>query len=264
MIQQEILCATDLTPASDVALRYAVLIGKGLGAPVTHLHILPKKERSEEARSAVEAAMRQQRDRCGAGGIEGSRLVEGEVIQGIGEETAKYSGFLVAGTHGPKGLRQSLLGADMLKLVRRSALPAIVVQEGYEVAPPASIVLPVAAHPDIHRLMDAVCALAKTFGAEVHLYQLARPNEEPSAELKANKERVIDRLQKEGIKWVHPVESSDVFSMGFAEPTIRYSQKVGAGLIAVMSQASDEYRYMADAEKERLLTNFARIPVLYA
>lgn len=264
MSKQEILCTTDLTPASDVALHYAVLIGKGLDTRVTHLHILPKKERTAEARSAVEAAMQQQRDRCGAQGITDPLLVEGEVIHGIGEETAKRTGFLVAGTHGPVGLRQSLLGADMLKLVRRSALPALVVQQDYAVSAPDCIVLPVAAHPDIDRLLDAVCPLAHAFGSEVHLYQLARPNEPPSPELMANKERVIDRLEREGVKWVHPVETDAVFSVGFAEPTIRYAEKVSAGLIAVMAEASDEYRYMADADKERLLTNSAKIPVLYA
>jgi hypothetical protein len=55
-----------------------------------------------------------------------------------------------------------------------------------------------------------------------------------------------------------------VFSMGFAEQTIRYAQEIGAGCIAIMAKASAEYSYIADAEKERMLANEARVPVLCA
>lgn len=264
MAERKILCITDLTPASDTALHHAALVARRLDWRITHLHVLPRNERGADTRTALHAAMLEQLDRCNARDIGHPRLVEDEVIPGIQAATAQHSGLLVAGTHGPQGLRQSLFGADMIKVVRRSAMPAIVVQEGAVAAPLQRIVLPVAAHPDIDRLVDAVCLLAHAFGSEVHLYQLARPNEQPSGELLANKERVIDRLEDEGIRWIHPVEPGSVFSIGFAGPTIRYAERVQAGLIAVMADASDEYRYMADAEKERLLTNPAKIPVLYA
>ena len=54
------------------------------------------------------------------------------------------------------------------------------------------------------------------------------------------------------------------FSIGFAVQTIAYADRIGAGCIAIMSMASDEYRYIADAEKERMLTNEPGIPVLCA
>jgi hypothetical protein len=73
---------------------------------------------------------------------------------------------------------------------------------------------------------------------------------------------MLQRLEREGLRHLEVNEPSTVFSIGFAEPTIRYAEKVGAGCIAIMSHASDEYRYMADAEKERMLTNAAKIPVL--
>ncbi|HNR56109.1 MAG TPA: hypothetical protein PKJ19_13145, partial [Flavobacteriales bacterium] len=59
-------------------------------------------------------------------------------------------------------------------------------------------------------------------------------------------------------------EPSTSFSIGFAQATIDYAEKVGAGALAIMAHASDEYRYIADAEKERMLTNTPRIPVLCA
>lgn len=208
--------------------------------------------------------MAEQRARCCIQGIAAPLLVEGDVIKGIAQETTRGHRLLVSGTHGPRGLRQSLFGADMLKVARHSAVPTIVVQEGVQVDVPRSIVLPVAAHDDIGRLLDTVCLLARAFGAEVHVYQLVRPNEQPSDELLANKVRMLDRFHAEGIPCVDAMEPSTIFSVGFAEPTIRYAERTGAGMIAIMAHASDEYRYIADAEKERMLTNGALIPVLCA
>lgn len=264
MSDHAILCTTDLSPVSDTALRFAALVARRTEGGITQLHVLPKGERSPEARATVDAAMSEQRARCGVQDIASPLLTEDDVIKGIAQETTRHHGLLVSGTHGPRGLRQSLFGADMLKLVRRSAMPSIVVQENSPVEAPRRIVLPVAAHSDIDRLLDAVCMLARAFGSEVHVYQLLRPNEQPSDELLANKIRMMDRLSGDGIPCVDAMEPSTTFSVGFAEPTIRYAERNGAGLIAIMAHASDEYRYIADAEKERMLTNGAFIPVLCA
>lgn len=261
----DLLCATDLTPVSDAAMRHAVLLAGRTGAGISQLHVLGKAELSPEARATVVQRMAEQVQRCGAADVATPLLLEGDFMKRIAEESARGHALLVLGTHGPHGLRQSLFGADILKLVRHSAIPALVVQED---SPPQDrldrIVLPVAAHADIDRLLDLVCSLAKAYAAEVHVFQLMRPNEAPSDELLSNKLRMLERLASEGVRHVEVNEPSEVFSIGFAEPTIRYAERVGAGAIAIMSHASDEYRYMADAEKERMLTNHAHIPVLCA
>ncbi|MFT3885884.1 MAG: hypothetical protein QM724_10780 [Flavobacteriales bacterium] len=171
---------------------------------------------------------------------------------------------MVAGTHGVHGLRQSLLGADILKLVRHVATGSLVVQQHSPRKPIERIVLPVSGHADISNLMDGVCALARAYPAEVLVYQLVRPGEQPSDQLLANRSRMFDRLREENIPHRDVVEPSTVFSVGFAEQTIRYADSVGAGCIAIMAKASDEYRWIADAEKERLLANVPGIPVLCA
>ncbi len=262
MPAKDILCATDFTPASDAALKFAGLIARRTGAGITLLHIMasqdPKLE--QDGRNAMAAQM----ERCGVAELARPLLAEGNVLQGIADHSANGHALLVIGTHGAKGLRQSLFGADMLKVARRSAVPVVVVQEDSAIRPPEQIVLPVAAHAGIDRLLDAVCVLAKAFASEVHIYQLSRPNETVSEELLANKDRMIERLRAEGLRWESSLEPPTTFSIGFAGPTIEYAERVGGGLIAVMAHASDEYRYMADAEKERLLMNPARIPVLFA
>ncbi|MEO8590929.1 MAG: universal stress protein [Flavobacteriales bacterium] len=262
---KDILCATDLSPVSDNALRHALNLAERIGSNVTLLHVLGRKDRTAERQAQAEAAMDQQTASTQGAGRVVRLILEGDFVERIAEETAKEHAFMVVGTHGPHGLRQNLFGADILKLVRRSQIPCLVVQEESLVSPVLErIVLPVAGHATIGKLLDAVCALARAHAAEVHVFQLMRPNEQPSDELLANKLIMLQRLREEGIRHVEANEPFTEFSVGFAVATIKYASKVGAGLIAVMAHASDEYRYIADAEKERLLTNDALIPVLCA
>ena len=261
MDTKDILCTTDLSSAADTALAHALRLAERADAKVTLLHIRTKGEEDVEA----VAAMEHQVARLGGGERVRTLLLTGNYMDQIARESANGHALVVVGTHGPRGLRQSLFGADILKLVRKLEVPALVVQEQSALQDGMSkIVMPVASHANIDDLMDMVCGLAKLHAAEVHVYQLVRPNEEPSDELLDNKRRMLYRLQDEGIRYQEVNEPSTLFSVGFAEPTIRYAQRVGASCIAIMSHASDEYRYIADAEKERMLTNDAHIPVLCA
>jgi len=265
MLDKDILCATDLTPTSDQAVRAAVLVADRINAQITLLHVLMKQERTSEGKDHVLDTMRAQAKKADGADRITPKLLDGDFMKRIAEETENDHSLMVVGTHGPRGLRQTLFGADILKLVRHSAIPSLVVQEGCATEHLMErIVLPMAAHSDIDRLLDLVCALAKAFASEIHLYQLMRPLEEPSDELLANKVKMLERMQAEGLRYVEVNEPSTAFSIGFAEPTIRYAERIGAGCIAIMARASDEFRYIADAEKERLLTNDARIPVLCA
>lgn len=258
---KDVLCATDLTAVSDNALRHALDLAGRLGSKVSLLHVLGRKEN----RADVEAAMDRQISAVQGADRITRLLLEGAYIDRIAEESAKDHAFMVVGTPGPHGLRQNLFGADILKLVRRSAIPSLVVQEKSAVRPALErIVMPVAGHSTIDKLIDAVCQLARTHAAEVHIFQLMRPNEQPSDELLANKLKMLQRLEEEKIPHKEANEPFTEFSVGFASSTIAYASRINAGLIAIMSHASDEYRYIADAEKERLLTNDALIPVLCA
>jgi nucleotide-binding universal stress UspA family protein len=263
MLDHDLLCATDLTLAADQAVRSAVVIAERIGKQVTLLHVLNKEERSEEGQEAVMEAMRAQALKGGGNDRITYKLLDGDFMKRIAEETHQGHSLLVLGTHGPRGLRQTLFGADILKLVRHSAIPSLVVQEGTRTEGLLKhIVLPVAAHKDIERLLELVCVLAKAFASDVHVFQLQRPNEDPSEELLANKLKMLNYLEARGVPYHEVNEPSTSFSIGFAGSTIAYAQRIGSGCIAMMAKASDEYRYIADAEKERLLVNDALIPIL--
>ncbi len=257
----DLLCATDLTPASETALHYAAALGRKLHASISLLHVVDKDPGASEA-------LRKAADIVGVLS-DGERVREvlrsGDPLKQIAEESAQGHSFMVCATHGSRGLRQSLLGADILKLVRRSAIPTLVVQQNSPVpVDMGRIVMPVAAHADIDKLLNAVCRLARTCGSTVEVFQVVRPGDQPSDSLLQNKLHMLQFLKEQGVACEEINEPSTVFSAGFAEQTIRYAHRIGAGCLAIMAHASDDHRWIADAEKERMLSNEHGIPVLCA
>ena len=252
-----ILCPTDLSPASHAALVQAVRIARAAHTSVTLVHVTRKGDAADANHRLMQAIAAVDTHDVAVHPV----LHEGAIIDRIAQEARDHD-LMVAGTHGIKGLREALLGADMLRLVRRAAIPTFVVQEHSPLSGLERIVMPVGGHDDIQGLLDDVTFLGRLAGAEVHLLQVDRPGAEPSAELLRNKEHTLTHFAAQGIRCTPVNEPADILSPGFAGQTIRYAQRIGASCIAVMANASAEFAYIADADKERLLTNAPGIPVL--
>jgi len=260
----DILCPTDFTAAADTALAYATDIAARTGGSITLLHVLEKHHRTEDPLATASALMDESARDAMQRVTVNEVFREGDPLKQIIAESKRDHALMVAGTHGAHGLRQSLLGADILKLVRHVSTTSLIVQQHSVPRPIERIVMPVAGHADISNLLNGVCFLARLYKAEVIVYQMMRPGEQPSERLLDNKRIMLERLSREGATHQDVAQPSTVFSVGFAEQTIRYADEVKAGCIAIMAKASDDYRWIADAEKERLLANAPGIPVLCA
>lgn len=260
----DILCPTEFSAPAINAFRHAIDIATRFGCGIEVVHVLSGANRKGDGPDRVRKLMNDQLALAPQGMARG-RFSEGDVFEDVAAASMAGHGLMVLGTHGPRGLRQNLFGADVLKLVRMVHTPTIVVQEHSPLGNRFErIVMPVAGHKDLNGMLNAVCMLARTYASEVHVYQLMRPGETPSEQLLENKRRMLYRLSEEGIRHLEVNEPSNMFSMGFAKQTVDYAKRIKAGCIAIMAQASDEYRYIADAEKEHMLTNEAFIPVLCA
>lgn len=82
-----------------------------------------------------------------------------------------------------------------------------------------------------------------------------------SGALVANRSKEEVLFEAAGIKCLIVEEPSNTVSFGFAKQTLAYAQANNIDLIAIAPVASEEFTYMADAEKERFLTNNADIPI---
>ncbi|MBP6391152.1 MAG: universal stress protein [Flavobacteriales bacterium] len=258
----DILCPTDLSDLGRTALAHARQLADRTRSSVTLLHVRDTSERKGARAEEVQAMLNA--DATGAPGASqvNTKLRDGNFLKEIQQEAAEGHTLMVAGTHGPRGLRQNLFGADILQLVRHIPIPSWIMQSASPVRSVDRLVMPVAGHADITGLLSAITLLARAFGSEVHVFQLMRPGESPSDQLLQNKLKMLHHLAEKGIAHLEVNEPSVVYSIGFAEQTIQYARKVDAQGIAIMATASDDYRYIADAEKERLLMNDATLPVL--
>ena len=260
-----ILCPTDLTLAADVALTYAGSIAKHASGNITLFHALSKKDAKGNGVD-MRKTHADNLDHMAKQGVKVTEVQrEGAYLKEITTEAGNGKAMMVVGTHGVQGLRQEMLGSDMLKLVRQVPVPTLVVQlYASRKVDMQRIVMPVAGHDDITPLLDAVCLLAKAFGSEVDVYQQLVEGDATSNALLRNKLKMIERLGKEGIKHHEVNEAVGKFYEGFAVRTIRHAHKVGAGCIAIMAKASGEHKKIADKEKQEMLTNAKGIPVLCA
>ncbi|HEX2618447.1 MAG TPA: universal stress protein, partial [Flavobacteriales bacterium] len=116
----DILCPTDFTAAADAALAHATDIAARTGGSITLLHVLDKHHRTGDPLSTASALMdlsaREAMQRVQVNEV----FREGDPLKQIISESQRGHALMVAGTHGAHGLRQSLLGADILKLVRHA------------------------------------------------------------------------------------------------------------------------------------------------
>lgn len=259
----KILCPTDLTLAADVALTHAGHMASRLKDGITLFHVLAKEESKGGSDMSEHSA---NLDELGQLGVKVQKLQrEGSPVKEITSESGKGYRLMVAGTHGVQGLRQTWFGSDMLKLVREAAAPTLVVQSFTSRAPLSGrIVMPVAPHKEIGKLLDAVCMMAKANGSEVDVYHMLREGDAASNSLLANKDKMIKRLSKEGIGHREVNEPVAKFYEHYWERTIHHAHAVAAGCIAIMAEASGEHKKIADEEKQALLVNKYGIPVLCA
>ena len=266
-----ILVPTDFTKAGDNAFQHALAIAKRSNDGVMLLHI--QSNQTEKLLKAIDRLPHELEthlsELCKTAtdqtGVKCEyTIVKGDIFEEINDEASNPNyRLMVIGTHGTRGVRQNLFGADILKIVRESPLPVIVVpkeaeiRNGYEV-----IVFPYGGHHTYRNKINATAFIAELFGSEVHIYSVDRPQEENSKQTEINIKNACKTFTEKGIPFKEVHEEQELFSPGFAKQTVNYAKKVNSNLISVMSVPSKEYNYISDSDKEYLINNSENITLL--
>ena len=262
MSEKNILVPVDLTETSRIAATCAAKIARISGMRVTLLHIQTGKSTAEDAAelsimvNSIESEFSVACDYL---------IREGKIFSEIAKEAGEpaYS-LMVIGSHGFKGFKEKLLGADILKLVKNIPVPVLVIQKGHTLPQDGikTIVFPAGSHEAFQNQIDATILLAGLFRSEVHIYTIEKPGFPWSDALKANIEKTVHEFALNNIRYKRVNELQNTFSPGYAKQTLQYAEKVKADMISVMSVPTNEFYYIADSDKERLLMNEMKIPVL--
>lgn len=172
--------------------------------------------------------------------------------------------YVIIGTHGFKGFREIMLGADILRLLKTIPRPVLTIQQGFAVPENGlrNILFPVASHNTFFRIVNATAALAKRFDSTVHIYSVEKPGLAWTQKLTDNIRLCETTFEKKSVKYVRVNETQTSFSLGYSKQTLEYAARIKADLIAMMSVPAKEHFYFADGDKEQLLTNKYLIPVI--
>lgn len=259
----QILVPYDFTEVAAMAARQACMLKSALPVEVTLLHVIASERVPTRLDELIFHARELSKE---LGPVVKAKEQIGLVLPTLEKEASNgtYT-LMVAGTHGPHGLRQFLFGADILSLVKHCSCPSIVLQ--HQSVPRnriSRILLPIGAHDQYIRLVEQVGGLAKAFSAEVVIYAVRRPMESLSPDAARNTEKAQKFLRTIGVEFQSVEEELKMVSFGFARQTLEYANDNHFDLVAIMPHSSHQYGFMADAEKERMLTNEYGIAILCA
>ena len=262
-MKNKIIVPTDLTNAAQQAIRQAIVIARKTNSSITLLHVMDNKSASlEEVKLSLDTeADNIRKDR----GVNCDVLIkEGNLFEVISYVACeKDYDLMVIGTHGIKGIKQMLFGANILKLVARIPVPVLVVQEESPLIESFhKVVLPVSSHETFRSAVEAILLFAGIYDLEVHLYSIHKAGFIWSDQMLKNIEDATLQLQTKGVRMIRVKEDQQVYSMGYAKQTVIYARSIGADALWMISVPTEENYYFAQSDKETMLLNDFHIPVL--
>lgn len=263
MTQKKILVPVDLSQSSFKVAECAAAIAKTADMEVSLLHV----HRNQSDNEAIDQLKLMTTNLVSDLPVKCDYLLkEGnshtEIINSANDQ--EYA-FMVIGSYGFKGIREKLLGSDILKLVKNIPIPVLTVQESGYNFPSGGIkriLFPVSSHTTFQKVIDATVFIAKLYDAEVIVYTVNKPGFSWSDLFKSNIDKAINAFEKNAVKYQRVNEPQTTYSAGYAKQILQYAGKINADLISVISVATAEHYNIADSDKERLLTNELNIPVL--
>jgi nucleotide-binding universal stress UspA family protein len=268
---QKILVPTDFTPAAENAFELACQLSRIGNQEIELLHVRggttekqlkEKGKRPEQLEVYLMELCKNARDTHAV--KVSHRIEEGNILTSIPSVASEPGVVLVLmGTHGTRGLRQKLFGADALKIAERSPAPVLTVPDVVKAKSGVKrILFPYGGHENFENKIRSVAMLASHFNADVHFYSVKRVAAEISKTINQKIEEAEQMLSEEGIAHKRVQEEMTEYSVGFANQTLKYAEKSGAGIIAVMANDSGNLSFISSVDRENLINNDKGISIL--
>lgn len=250
----------DFTEVAEHALAHAVKISRMVGNEICLLHIV---DSGIAARAAGEkkALLNHVTE---ANGKKYNmpisyHIIKGSIFKAIAEfANDKEASIVVMGTHGMKGM-QKLTGSWALKVIVKSKVPFIVVQE-----PPSdqdkyhNIVFPVDFRNENKEKIKMAIFMGKYFDSKIRFLVTITTDKNILKKTNTNINFAIRYLIQNNIEYeIHEVPRGN-----FAEQTIDFAQKISADLILIMTTKNITVAdYVMGASEQFIIANSSKIPV---
>jgi nucleotide-binding universal stress UspA family protein len=252
----------DFTPTAAIALQQAIASAKLQQAELILLHVLGHFQDNKKADTL--AAMAEQLKQAEAAGI----TAKAEVVLGnLYDEVANFIrdhaiDLVFVGTHGMHGIKQTLFGSNIYKLVKGLSAPALVINDKSVVQPGGfkKVLLPVSPHEEFLVKVQQVSHLMAA-GGEMVLFAVMKPGVNLDEPTSRNVQAAKQYLDEKGIPNRYEVVDANHFTLGYARETLRYVQDMDVDLIAIMTRVSVENQAFGKLDKEGMLLNELGLPI---
>jgi nucleotide-binding universal stress UspA family protein len=254
----------DFTDTCYKSVEFSFKIAKRAGAEISLLHVSSEPENDEKSEEQIRKyALLLEENK-----IDYSiNVAHGNFFSSVENAVAKIgSDLVIVGTHGKTGLKQNLLGSNILKLVQLLKVSTLVVQDN-SIFPEKGfdkILFPVVPNLDFEQKTRQVAEFAKIFNSTICLYTLEDHMDSYAVEVQLNLKRTKAILDKEGLQYEHCVDESEEFSVGYARQTLKYAENNKMSLISILSTLAKVNTYYGKVDKENILLNKTGIPVFCA
>jgi nucleotide-binding universal stress UspA family protein len=257
-----IIVPWDFTVVAESALAHAVKIGRMVGNDICLLHIVDpavKVKAEGEKRALLKHIAEESSKKYNVNII--AKVIKGSIFTSIAEfanDKDTEANLVVMGTHGMKGM-QKLTGSWALKVIVKSKIPFIVVQE-----PPAdqdryhSIVFPVDFRVENKEKMGMAIFMGKYFDSKVHILKTATTDKGLTAKVNKSLNFAVKYLIQNNVEY----EIQVVPNGKFAQRTIDFAQSIKADLILIVTTKNITFAdYVLGASEQYIIANSSKIPV---
>ncbi len=250
----------DFTPVAEHALAHAVKISRMVRDEVCLLHIVDKgiKPNEEGEKKVLLRHVAEENSRKYNMPV-GAEISKGSIFSAIADfVNDKNASLVVMGTHGMKGM-QKLTGSWALKVIVKSKVPFIVVQD-----PPAdqeryhNIVFPVDFRRENKEKTQMAIYMGKYFDSKIHIIVTTATDQSLIKKTKINLNFAIRYLIQNNIEYeIHEIPRGN-----FAEQTLEFAQRINADLVLIVTTKNITFAdYMVGASEQYIIANSSRIPV---
>lgn len=244
----------DFTSVGDVALKYAMHLGKRVKTEIMVVHIVPDAAKIAGAKQKLEAMLSKV---AAVENVELTTLVQvGTIFEDIGKiAKQEHAQLIIMGTHGATGM-QKLFGSHAMKVVTSSNVPFLVVQDKTPVTDIKRIVMPIDLTKESLQITNVAGDLANMFDAELHV--ISEKHTDQILSKKMSNRIMLVKNQYDDRKLNSHVAHLEGGG-SFQKKVIDYTQKVGGDLIA-LSYHSESLLPQFDKFAQTLITNSLFLP----
>lgn len=259
---KKIVVLIDFTGVAQLALEHTAVIARQSLSQVTLLHIAPRGNESRD--KEIREEIRTFAEHLENDGIPFSIQIDyGDFFDIIGASVHKQKAdLLIVGTHGIKGIKQNFVGSNILRLIRKIDIPALIVQ-GHSLTPIEGylkILVPLLGKTENEQLVDPVAMFAKVFNSEVHF--LTYYTDENQSEAQSRTNQLAEAFKNKGINTLADLEKTSVYANNYSRSIVEFSDIEEAELIALIINMQGYENYFSEDDQENILLNRLGKPVL--